>query len=114
MYGWGATSGPMYTCPTGESVFNSSDCPGGGPPSGSALDQMRGELDALWAYTRAGEEPRQYPGGAMPCDPGIDPTCGRFVTGQPSATQWLNANAGKVALGVGGLFAILLLAKAGR
>ncbi len=31
-----------------------------------------------------------------------------------SPTQWLNANAGKVALGVGGLFVVLLLAKAGR
>ncbi len=31
-----------------------------------------------------------------------------------SFTQWLNDNAGKVALGVGGFFALMLFAKAGR
>lgn len=31
-----------------------------------------------------------------------------------TATQWLNANAGKVALGVAGFFALMVFAKAGR
>ncbi len=32
----------------------------------------------------------------------------------PSFTSWLNQNAGKVALGVGGVFALMLFGKAGR
>lgn len=49
-----------------------------------------------------GGDPRTWspvPGAALPA---------------PSATQWLNANAGKVALGVGGFVALIMLAKAGR
>ncbi len=36
------------------------------------------------------------------------------IGGGSDITSWLNANAGKVALGVGGVFALMLLAKAGR
>jgi len=36
------------------------------------------------------------------------------VNQSQTGTQWLNLNAGKVALGVGGLFLVVMLAKAGR
>jgi hypothetical protein len=54
MHGLGQM-GPLYTCPTGEQVFTSSDCPGGGPISTmSTSDQLQSEIDALFGYTGAG------------------------------------------------------------
>lgn len=43
-----------------------------------------------------------------------DQSRGYTPAANPTFTSWLNENAGKVAAGVGGVFAIVLLTKAGR
>jgi hypothetical protein len=63
--GLGQMTGPLFVCPTGEKVYYTSDCPGGSPPSMYAspveqdLAQKQGEIDALFAYTGAGQAPAQ-------------------------------------------------------
>ncbi len=47
-------------------------------------------------------------------DPGYVNTPYTPLTSGQSATQFLNVNAGKIALGIGGFFFLMLFAKAGR
>jgi len=83
-------AGPMYTCPTGEQVFSSSDCPGGQP-----APDVQQQIADLWASITTPTVP------AAPGAPG-------------SFTYWLNSNGQKVALIGGGFLAVLLLVKAMR
>jgi len=97
MYGW---AGPLEP---GNPLFAG---------SGSAPT-----IDELWAAQTPADlaTAHQY-GFDAPVDQG---TIWEYSTGGASVskqnfTQWLNQNAGKVALGVGGVFALMLFAKAGR
>jgi len=80
-------AGPLYTCPTGEQVFSSSDCPGGQP-----APDVQQQIADLWSMI------------SNPSPVAAAPSSGSF-------TDWLNANGKTVALLGGGIFAVLLLAK---
>ena len=82
---------PGYVAP----VMN---CPGDpGCPGNpiNPLNQIQAEIDALFAYTGAG----QSPAGQQPAS---------------TFTAWLNANASMVTIGAAVLAALVLFAKAGR
>lgn len=49
--GMGA-AGPLYTCPTGEQVFLSADCPGGQPPP-DVQKQIADVWDSIFSMTPA-------------------------------------------------------------
>jgi len=97
MYGWAAVT----------------NCPGPGCPVGS-WDEQAG-------YPVAGVDYDPALLGAATVFPqedigpvGRSNTAYTPFTSSQSAVSWLNQNAGKVALGVGGVFFLMLCAKAGR
>lgn len=88
---------PGYVAPT-------LNCPGdpgcpGNPAPGATTDQLQAEIDALFAYTQAGQQGGQSDAGMSP---------------GTSFTSWLNANGTMLALAGAGLFGVILLAKAAR
>jgi len=90
MYGWGALN-----CP------GDPGCPGYVPPYVNAAitgDPTQSDADFAAALN-------WFDSGGPPTQP---------TAQAQSATQWLNANSGKVALGVGGFFVLMMFAKAGR
>ncbi len=92
MYGWGALS-----CP------GDPGCPGYVAPEPiSQFDLAEQQIADVWDYLW------NTPGATVPPVPAAP------AATQQSATQWLNDNAGKVALGVGGFFLLTMFAKAGR
>ncbi len=99
MYGWGGLG--ALNCP------GDPGCPGYVAPE-PMQDQTQQQIADVWDYLWNG------PGAGG----GYGPGSGSQIVGpapvQQSGTAWLNANAGKVALGVGGFFALMLFAKAGR
>jgi len=73
------------------------------PGNLTAADQMQAEIDALYAYTGAGQgqSTSQYQN-----------TVGQPYT--PGIMSFLNDNAGKIMIGAGAFVALMLFAKAGR
>jgi len=69
--------------------------------SGSMLDQLQAEIEALYYYTGAGQQPRES----------VGPIAGESERG---FTSFLNQNAGKIMIGAGAFVALMLFAKAGR
>jgi len=87
-------AGPLYTCPTGEQVFSSSDCPGGQP-----APDVQQQIADLWSQVTGSNVGLSVPA----------------ASGAPgSFTYWLNSNGQKVALIGGSFLAVLLLVKAMR
>jgi hypothetical protein len=102
--------GPLYTCPTGEQVFSSGDCPGaqqaaiqaalaaaasgactcqGGPPGGAGTCAENGNSCTM-------------PGGSGP----IVPTAVSQTFG-----QWLSSNGLYVGLGLAAFFGLMAVSK---
>jgi hypothetical protein len=44
--------GPLYTCPTGEQVYRSSDCPGGQP-----APDVQQQIADVWSYLFGQQQP---------------------------------------------------------
>lgn len=87
--GLGEAAGPSFICPTGETVFKTSDCPGGSP-----APDVQQQIADVWDYLWNG------PGSQTPVADSAP------VATPTSWTETLNANAGKIALGAGVLLVI--------
>ena len=98
MYGWG----DVLNCP------GDPGCPGYVAPDPMA-NQTQQQIADVWDYLWNG--PGATGGGYGPGSGA--PIAGPAPVAQ-SGTAWLNANAGKVALGVGGFILLSMFAKAGR
>ena len=91
--------GPLLQCADGSLVETGAQCPGFVPGNMSQSDQQQYEINALW------QQLQMPPGGNnLPIDDG------NHATGQ-TFTQWLNQNAGTVALAAGGFFFLALAVK---
>ena len=92
--GMGDVAGPLFTCPTGEQVFRTSDCPGGSP-----APDVQQQIADVWSYLGAQQ-----------------PTAGSTAGNLPPTTvmQWLQLNPVPVMIGAGLIFVAVMFAKAGR
>lgn len=81
------TMGPMYTCADGSRVLFSSDCVGGGPPSGTALDQVQAEVAALQDAIFGTVGPYSTAGAGQP------------VGSSTNLGAWIQQNSGMLLIG---------------
>ncbi len=112
MYGWGATLD--YMAQTNAQGWDSGYPVAGvdydpallGPSQGPPVDGNSSTHLSYWdQFVQAGVTPQGWVSGSG------SPLA---AAAPQSLTAWLNANAGKVAIGAGALVGLMLLAKAGR
>ncbi len=82
-------------------------CPGYVAPASTSPDVQQ-QIADVWDYLW------NTPGAGGGYGPGSGASLVAPAPTQQTASQWLNANAGKVALGVGGFVLLSMFAKAGR
>lgn len=89
--GMGDVAGPLFTCPTGEQVFRTSDCPGGSP-----VPDVQQQIADIWSSMQGGPVAQIAPASTS------------------TFTGWLNANGTMLAIGAAAFLGLIFVAKAGR